>query len=50
MFSYNKFITYITNLMANLTGYIPPELLHKKLTYLQYLAALKEIRFIKETY
>jgi len=33
--------------MANLTGYIPPDLLHKKLTYINYLAAMKDIKFIK---
>lgn len=36
--------------MSTLTGIIPPDLLIVKITYLQYLAALKEMAFIKDTY
>jgi hypothetical protein len=48
--SYHKFISYITNVMSVITGQVPPELLTLKLTYLQFLAALKETAFIKDTY
>ena len=34
-------------MLSNLTGAVPPELLTNKLTYLQYLAALKEMAFIR---
>ncbi len=36
--------------MTTITSQVPPELLTMKLTYLQFLAALKETAFIKETY
>lgn len=48
--SYHKFITYITNILASLTGNVPPELLTLNITYLQYLAALKELSLIKDNY
>lgn len=48
--SYHKFIGYITNILTSITGQVPPELLTLRLTYLQFLAALKEIAFIKDTY
>lgn len=48
--SYHRFISYITNVMSNITGQVPPELLTLKLTYLQFLASLKETAFIKDTY
>lgn len=48
--SYHKFISYITNVMSVITGQVPPELLTLKFTYLQFLAALKETSFIKDTY
>jgi hypothetical protein len=36
--------------MTIITGQVPPELLTLKLPYLQFLAALKETAFIKDTY
>jgi Na+/proline symporter len=48
--SYHKFISYITSIMSAITGQVPPELLTLKLTYLQFLASLKETAFIKDTY
>jgi len=36
--------------MQKLTGAVPPDSLMIKLTYLQFLAALKEMCLIKETY
>jgi hypothetical protein len=48
--AYNKFITYITNILAALTQSVPPELLTHSITYLQFLAALKELSMIKDTY
>lgn len=48
--SYNKFIAYITGILSKLASAIPPELLVMKMSYLQLLAALKEMVFIKETY
>lgn len=48
--SYKNFIAYITNILAALTSIVPPELLTHRLTYLQYLAALKEMTLIKESY
>jgi hypothetical protein len=48
--SYHKFIAYITAVMTAITGQVPPELLTLRLTYLQFLAALKETAFIRDTY
>lgn len=48
--SYNKFIAYATSVLAEITGSVPPQLLNIKLTYLQYLAAMKQFAFIRDTY
>ena len=48
--TYNKFIAYVTNILASLTNTVPPELLTHNITYLQYLAALKEMALIKDNY
>lgn len=48
--SYNKFIAYATSVLAEITGNVPPQLLSIKLTYLQFLAALKQFAFIRDTY
>lgn len=40
----------MTGVLSKLTGSVPPDLLLSKLPYLQFLAALKEMAFIKDSY
>ena len=48
--TYHKFITEATGVLAELTGVAPPELLPLKINYIQFLSALQEMGFIRESY
>jgi hypothetical protein len=48
--TYHRFVTYATATLSSLTQTVPPQLLTHRLTYLQFLAALKDMALIRDNY